>query len=405
MKKLMTNILNLPGVIVEDYKQTTETLILVVKSQTTTAKCPLCGQSSNHLHQNYRYLVRDLPMGDREVILRVNRRRFKCKNCRKPFNERLEFLEKKKNFTNRYAQTITEQVVHSDIKNVAKNNKLTEEEVWSMVKSVANKVLPVDVKKLQKLGIDEISLVKGQGKFIVVLVDLKTHKLIGLVGERKQAAIENKMLEWGEEVLNQIEEVSMDMTGNYKSLVKKLCPNANVTVDRFHVTKMIHQELNQARIDQKKASSSRKVKEKAKLLDSLKGSKYTLLKLEKHLSSEQELKLKQVKNASETLENMHIFKEEFHSLFENSNNLGNGILELTDWLRKAQPYYQKSAETIKRWFGEIVGYFESRTTNGIVEGINTKLKLLKRCGFGLRNLINFEIRALLFWHFPKKLAQ
>jgi transposase len=287
---------------------------------------------------------------------------------------------------------------------VAKNNKLTEEEVWS-VKTVANKVLPVDVKKLQKLGRDEISLVKGQGKFIVVLVDLKTHKLIGLVGERKQAAIKKKMLEWGEEVLNQIEEVSMDMTGNYKSLVKKLCPNANVTVDRFHVTKMVHQELNQARIDQKKASSSLKVKERAKLLESLKGSKYTLLKLEKDLSSEQELKLKQVKNASEILENMHILKEEFHSLFEKSNNLGDGILELTNWLKKAQPYYKKSAETIKRWLGEIVGYFESRTTNGIVEGINTKLKLLKRCGFGLKNLINFEIRALLFWHFPKKLAQ
>ena len=89
------------------------------------------------------------------------------------------------------------------------------------------------------------------------------------------------MLEWGEEVLNQIEEVSMDMTGNYKLLVKKLCPNANVTVDRFHVTKMIHQQLNQARIDQKKASSSLKMKERAQLLESLKGSKYTLLKLEK----------------------------------------------------------------------------------------------------------------------------
>ncbi len=147
------------------------------------------------------------------------------------------------------------------------------------------------------------------------------------------------------------------------------------------------------------------MKERAKLFESLKGSKYTLLKLEKDLSSEQELKLKQVKNASEILENMHILKEEFHSLFEKSNNLGDGILELTDWLNKAQPYYKKSAETIKRWLGEIVGYFESRTTNGIVEGINTKLKLLKRCGFGLRNLINFEIRALLLWHFPEKLAQ
>jgi transposase len=79
-----------------------------------------------------------------------------------------------------------------------------------MVKAVANKILPIDVKNLQKLGIDEISLVKGQGKFIVVLVDLSTQKLIGLVADRKQVAIEKKMLEWGEEVLNQIEEVSMD---------------------------------------------------------------------------------------------------------------------------------------------------------------------------------------------------
>ena len=147
------------------------------------------------------------------------------------------------------------------------------------------------------------------------------------------------------------------------------------------------------------------MKERAQLLDSLKGSKYTLLKLEKDLSSEQKIKLKQVKSVSDILENMQILKEEFHSLFEKSNNLGDGILELTDWLKKAQPYYKKSTETIKRWFWEIVGYFESRTTNGIVEGINTKLKLLKRCGFGLRNLINFEIRALLFWHFPEKLTQ
>ena len=150
----MTNLLNLPGVIVEDYKQTGETLILVIKTQKTTASCPVCSQSSHQLHQNYRYLVRDLPIGNREVMLRVNRRRFKFKKCRQPFNESLGFLEKTKKFTKRYAQSIAEQVVHSDINNVAKNNKLTEEEVWSMVKTVANQILPVDVKNLQKLGID-----------------------------------------------------------------------------------------------------------------------------------------------------------------------------------------------------------------------------------------------------------
>ncbi len=159
MNKLMTTILNLPGVIVEDYKQTGDTLILVIKSQKTTANCPVCSQFSHHLHQNYRYLVRDLPIGNREVMLRVNLPRFKCKNYRKPFNEILAFLEKKKSFTNRYAQSIAEQVVHSDINNVGKNNKLTEQ-VWSMVKTVSNKILRVDVKNLQELGRDEIGLVK-----------------------------------------------------------------------------------------------------------------------------------------------------------------------------------------------------------------------------------------------------
>ena len=46
---------------------------------------------------------------------------------------------------------------------------------------------------------------------------------------------------------------------------------------------------------------------------------------------------------------MHSLKEEFHSLFENSKSLGQGTLELIDWLKKAEPYYKKSVTTIKRW--------------------------------------------------------
>jgi len=401
----MTKLLNLPGVLVEDIHQTDSTLIFFVKSDKKIAVCPRCGQTSRRLHQNQRYLVKDLPLSNREVILSVNRRRFKCENCAKPFSEDLDFVPKKKNFTYRYGQTVTQQVVHSDIKNVAANNGLTPEEVESMVMFFANIFLPIDVSNLVKLGIDEISLVKGQGKFIVVLVDLESHKLIGLVSARKQSEIEKVMLAWGEKVLFQIEEVSMDMTGNYKSLVKKLCPNAEVIVDRFHVTKMIHQELNQARISQKQTAQSLNLKEKTKLFDGLKGSKYILLKAESRLSSRQKQKLQQVKEASSLVGMMHSLKEEFHYLFESNQDVGSGTLALIDWLKKAEPYYQKSVRTIKRWLAEVVGYFEQRTTNGIVEGINNKLKLLKRCGFGFRNFHNFQVRALLFWHFPNVLAQ
>ena len=96
---------------------------------------------------------------------------------------------------------------------------------------------------------------------------------------------------------------------------------------------------------------------------------------------------------------MHSLKSEFHEVFENTNYLGEGTLKLTDQLNKAQPYQRNTVAPIKRWFPEVAGYFESRTTNGIVEGINNKLKLLKPCGFGFTNFNNFKIRAWRFWHY------
>ena len=98
---------------------------------------------------------------------------------------------------------------------------------------------------------------------------------------------------------------------------------------------------------------------------------------------------------------MHNLKEEFGQIFNESKSLGEGTIKLIDWLKTAEKYYPQSVKTIKRWFVEIVGYFENKTTSGVVEGINNKLKLIKRCGYGFNNFNNFEIRALLNWHFIK----
>ena len=95
---------------------------------------------------------------------------------------------------------------------------------------------------------------------------------------------------------------------------------------------------------------------------------------------------------------------EFTEIFDNSKNLGEGTLKLVNWLLKANSFFPKTVRTIINWFGEIVGYFEKRTTNAVVEGINNRLKVLKRCGFGFRNVNNFNNRALLFWHLTDSLA-
>lgn len=185
MKRVLTELLNLPDVVVESSLKEGKTLILSVTKKTKSAVCPQCGKKSDHLHQNQNYLIKDLPMGDKEVILNINRRRFKCKKCRKTFNEELDFVGARRKHTHRYAENIVKQLIHSDVSNVAKNNGLSDEEVYSMLEDIVKNLLPINVSNLVRLGIDEISLVKGQGKFIVVLVDIDTGKLIGLVKERK----------------------------------------------------------------------------------------------------------------------------------------------------------------------------------------------------------------------------
>jgi transposase len=73
--------------------------------------------------------------------------------------------------------------------------------------------------ELKRLGIDEIALVKGKGNYCAVLIDLDTSKLIALLSERTQEIIKKTLIEWGTDVLKQIEEVSINLWQGYKNLV------------------------------------------------------------------------------------------------------------------------------------------------------------------------------------------
>ncbi len=96
---------------------------------------------------------------------------------------------------------------------------------------------------------------------------------------------------------------------------------------------------------------------------------------------------------------MHALKEELRDIFESSKDWSEGLLEIADWLKDVSKYFPKSFGTIRRWIGEIIAYFDEGTTQGIVEGINNKLKLIKRRAFGFRNFDNFQIRSFLTGNF------
>ena len=116
----------------------------------------------------------------------------------------------------------------------------------------------MDLKGLRRLGIDEITLRKGQGDYVVVLVDLDKNELIGLAPSRKHEDIKEVLKSWGDVVLSQIIEVSIDLSGNYRNLIKKYLPNAEIVADRFHVMKLVNEEFNNWSFDYfKKYTTSR----------------------------------------------------------------------------------------------------------------------------------------------------
>ena len=399
MYPLLTQLLNLPGIEVENYSDCDGQLILEVEAFTEQATCPRCNQISYALHQNHGYLARDLSISGKTVFLKINRRQFKCHTCGKPFSETLDFIGHRRKQTDRFSESIVEQILHSDIHNVALQNDLTDEEVWSIVKYISKKKLKIDLSSLKRLGIDEIALRKGQGNYIVVLVDLDRHVPIDFAPSRKQEDIKEVLEGWGEAVLDQVVEVSINLSSNYKSLVKKLMPKAEIVADRFHVMKIVNEDLDRARKDLRKSNKENmNESEREQIEAALNQSKYALLKPEENLTEKQKVKLHEIRSLVPSLAQMHQQKESFREIFEKAKDWNEGTLNLLDWMVESQETFNNSVGTICRWFGEVTQYFESRTTSGVVEGINNKLKLIKRSGYGFRNFDNFRLRCLICWH-------
>lgn len=139
-----------------------------------------------------------------------------------------------------------------------------------------------------------------------MFVDLEGHKLIGMAPSQNHTDIKAVLSSWGAQVLSQIEEVSIDLSGNYRGLVRRMLPDADIVADRFHVMKLVNQELNRARnafTRQPTDLSAGVTIETAKA--AMKNSKYALLKSEQKLTDTQRETLTQVRAVSTKLAQMH----------------------------------------------------------------------------------------------------
>ena len=153
---ILDKFLNLEGISIQGYRHLESIgIVFRIESKNKKATCPRCRLESDKLHQNHRHLVKDLPISGQPVYLQVNRRQFKCDNCRKPFSEELDFVASKRTYTKRLAENILGQLKEGGILNVSRRNDITEEEIQRMLEDIAEEITYQDLSKLKRPEIDE----------------------------------------------------------------------------------------------------------------------------------------------------------------------------------------------------------------------------------------------------------
>ncbi|NJK73402.1 MAG: ISL3 family transposase [Oscillatoriales cyanobacterium RU_3_3] len=378
MESPMTGLINLPSISVVSSFSVEDAICFELKILASSMACPHCGQSTKELHQIRPILVRDLPVFGQPAYLKIPRRNFYCRHCQKYVTERLEFLDWRRPYTKRYEANIYQRVLQQNVAQVSREEGLTWAQVEGIFKSVNNYV-KTNWQPAERLGMDEVSKKKGHQNFVTVISDLERGCLIEAIDSHKQKEIIEFLKKQPESVRDCVKEVSVDMWGGFPKVIEEVFPNAAIVIDRFHVMKLVNGQLN-------------KIRRLAGVKPA--GSRYLLLKNQADLTSIQKEQLALILKHSACLSIAYEMKEEFREIYETSKTVAEGRSRMEKWLESAELFYAKTARTIRQHLVGICNYFMNRTTSGVMEGINNKIKLIMRNGYGFHNFDNLRSRLL-----------
>ena len=245
---------------------------------------------------------------------------------------------------------------------------------------------------MSAICLDEITLHRGHGKFVLVISAPELGLVLDVLNDRSKENLLKWLDDRGIEWCAAVQFACSDMWDAYQEAAEQKLLNARRVVDRFHVMKNLNAALTQTRrAIQREAAEATK--------DLLKGCRWLLVKNRENLTEEQEKQLADMLEASPELKNCYELKETFRDLF--NQNLTQEIAErrLLRWVAdvEASPFkaLKSFIKTLRNWWDQILNYFDGRYNNGFAEGVNLKIKMLNRRGYGYRNFSSFRLHVLV----------
>lgn len=368
-------------------KETIAANIVDAEKESKLEVCPRCATPST-VGYDFRFVtLKDAPVRGSSVKLRIKKRRFYCKTCRKPFTEPVQGVLKGKRTTQRYRRSVLWACENfSDLKRVRKAYRCSSgfiyqtlyEQIHLSLRRKLNYPWPTTI------GVDEhfFTRRRGRAEFATVFTDYNNKRLrevaFGKVKGELMAQLAD--IEGRENVKNAI----IDMSDSYRSFIKEQFPNAKIIADKFHVLRLLTPALNKHRVaftGQNKQLPIRRLlmKPRFKLLY------YERDALDRWLTDKQELR--EIYAAKEAIYNFYRIK--------GVNRAADALTRLTDALAHSKlSELKRFRRTLKSWRTEILAYFETRLTNARTEGFNNVAKLVQKRAYGYRSFENYRLRLL-----------
>ena len=335
------------------------------------------------------------------TLLRLKKRRFQCKSCKRVTVAETSIVEKNCQISNlvrqKVTQLLTEKVSLTDIARILRVSTST---VYRKLDQFTFK------KHYDKLPAvmswDEFGFKKGELAFVAQ--NYETNKLITILDNRRQTTIRNHFLKYPLKARQQVQFITMDMSGAYIPLAKKLFPNAEIIIDRFHIIQHLGRAFLKTRIAtmnqfDKKSLPYRALKNHWRLSRKLSCKSFHSKTFGQTLIPHEVVK--KTLNFSEELANYYNLYQLL--LFHFQEKRGDDFFELIEEnISKANHYFKTVFRTFLRHKQYIQNALETDYSNAKLEATNKLIKDIKRLGFGFRNFINFKKRVFITLNIHKK---
>ena len=367
--------------------------------------CPICG-CANHNHSIVKNGTKSsmivLPKVSRmDTYLKLRKQRWLCRDCNQTFTANTDIVEKNCFISkNTKLGIIIDSKKKLSQKDIAEIANVSHGTVNSILCGLYEKVIIKKNYLPKNICFDEFKSVKNsKGKMSFIFLDAETGDVIDVLEDRRLNELIKYFRTYTRAARNAVETICMDMYSPYKELVKALFPNAKIIIDRFHVIQLISRSLNHTRTDVMNSDKKnhKKFKRYWKLilkdeneLDDIEFRHYICFKETMRERDVVNYLLDQDTTLKETYE---LYQDLLHAM---KTSKPDKFIELCKNAPDTISSYMKTS--IKSILKNEAGVKNSMIydySNGVIEGTNNLIKVIKRIAFGYRSFISFKIRILL----------